>query len=86
MGHWDMHSAPPFARGVAHIASEFTCVYCATAETIFGTTGVNELSLSYLSISIFKMKYRFKNGITRLPLLSVSTHPSLLNHDINFGK
>ena len=41
---------------MAHIASEFTCVYCttSTAGTIFGTTDVYELGFSYLSISIFK--------------------------------
>ena len=45
-----MHSA--FFRP-AHIASEFTCVYCAAAGTIYGTTDVYELRFSYLSISIF---------------------------------
>ena len=39
---------------MAHIATEFTCVYYATAGTIFGTTEVYELGLSYISISIFK--------------------------------
>ena len=37
----------------ANIASDFTCVYCADAGTIFGTTDVYELGFSYLSISIF---------------------------------
>ena len=37
----------------AHIASDFTCVYCAAAGTIFGSTDVYELGFSYLSISIF---------------------------------
>ena len=37
----------------AHIASDFTCVYCTAAGTIFGTTDVYELGFSYLSISIF---------------------------------
>ena len=30
-----------------------SCVYCAAAGTIFGTTDVHELGFSYLSISIF---------------------------------
>ena len=38
---------------VAHIASEFICVYSAAAGTIFGTKDVYELGFSYLSISIF---------------------------------
>ena len=29
---------------LAHIASDFICVYCATAGTIFGTTDVYELN------------------------------------------
>ena len=39
---------------MGHIASDFTCVYCAaTVGTFFGTTDVYELGFSYLSISIF---------------------------------
>ena len=42
----------------AHIASDFTCVYCAAGGTIFGTTDVyNKLGFSYLSISIFRVIY-----------------------------
>ena len=37
----------------AHITSDFTCVFCAAAGTIFGTKDVYELGFSYLSISIF---------------------------------
>ena len=37
----------------AHIAPDFTCVHCTDAGTIFGTTDVYELGLTYLSISIF---------------------------------
>ena len=37
----------------AHIASNFVCLYYATAGTIVGTTDVYELGFSYLSISIF---------------------------------
>ena len=43
--------------GAAHIASEFTCVFCTAAGTIFGTTGVYELDFSYLSISIFNFGF-----------------------------
>ena len=35
---------------MAHIASDFTCVYCAAAGTIFGTTDIYELGFSYLSL------------------------------------
>ena len=41
----------------ANIASDFTCVYCRAAGTIFGTTGVYELGFSYLSISIFSLHW-----------------------------
>ena len=40
----------PFA---CHIASDFICVYCTAAGTIFGTTDVYELGFPYLSISVF---------------------------------
>ena len=52
-----MHSA--FMR-LAHIASDFTCVYCTAAGTIFGTTDVYELSffLIFLVVSlVFSGKY-----------------------------
>ena len=39
----------------AHIASDFTCVYCSAAGTILRTTDVYELDFSYLSISIFTL-------------------------------
>ena len=48
----------------AHIASDFTCVYCADG-TIFGTTDLYELGFSYLSLSIFRVQqhneYFFNN-------------------------
>ena len=47
-----MHSAFALWR-TAHIASDFTCVYCASAGTIFGTTDIYELCFSHLSTSIF---------------------------------
>ena len=37
---------------VAHIASDFTCVYYIAAGTLFGTTDVYELGFSNLSISV----------------------------------
>ena len=50
-------STVPFRT--AQIASDFTCVYCATAVTIFGTTDVYEHGFSYLSISIFNNTHTF---------------------------
>ena len=44
----------------AHIASDFTRVYCAETGTIFGTTYVYELDFSYLSISIFSPYYTYE--------------------------
>ena len=43
---------------MAHIDSDFTCVYCTATGTIFGTTDVYELGFSHLSISIF-INYTF---------------------------
>ena len=50
---------------VAHIASDFTCVYCAVAGTIFGTTDIYQLSFSYLSINIF-IVYTVTNHVDKL--------------------
>ena len=46
----------------AHIASDFTSVYCAecaAAGTIFETIDVYELGFSYVSISIFNCMYQY---------------------------
>ena len=40
---------------LANSASDFTCVHCAAAGTIFGTTDVYELGFSYLSESAQKV-------------------------------
>ena len=37
----------------AHMASDFTCVYCTAAETFFGATDEYEIGFSFLSIGIF---------------------------------
>ena len=52
--HTALHSAFS-ARLTPPRTSPVTCVYCAAAVTIFGTTDVYELGFSYLSISIFKI-------------------------------
>ena len=52
----DMHTAQHFL-GVAHIASDFTCVFCAAVGTFFGTIDVYELCFSYLSLSIFNFTF-----------------------------
>ena len=41
---------------MTHIASDFTCVVCVSAGTIFGTTDVYEFGFSYLSIFRYKVK------------------------------
>ena len=50
----------------AHIASDFTCVICAAAGTIFGTTDVYVLGFSYLSISIFIKLYHDKQNLVKI--------------------
>ena len=72
----------PFVR--AHIASDFTCVYCAADGTIFRATDVYELVFSYLSISIFSFTH-IKNILilflmNEVILKSLQTHKFLLRN------
>ena len=60
------HAQHPLCE--AHIVSDFTCVYCTAAGTIFGTTDVYELGFSYLSISIFKFYRQYLLNLNVFPL------------------
>ena len=53
----------------AHIALDFTYVYCTAAGTIFGTTDVYELDFYYLSISIFKILKVISEMVVGYPFL-----------------
>ena len=55
-----MHSTAQHLLPAGHIASDFTCVYCAAAGTIFGTTDVYKFGFSYLSFGIFIGQYNVK--------------------------
>ena len=65
----------------AHIASDFTCVYCAAAETLFGTTDVYELDFSYLSVSTFRSEGRqWRTGQHTAYTLRLSSRPKILEN------
>ena len=58
----------------AQSASDFTCVYCAAAGTIFRTIDVYELGFSYLSISIFTAPTLPTPPVIRVVLLHTKGH------------
>ena len=49
-----------------HNASDFTCIYCTAAGTIFVSTYVYELGFSYLSFSIFNEFYFHIEYVTKI--------------------
>ena len=57
---------------MAHIASDFTSVFCADAGIIFGTTDLYELGFSYLSICIFTVTETLSHTIFDPPSLFIS--------------